>query len=227
VDRRTLLEAASRAFLTTVFNRPLSTKLGTGSACSILLKVRKESDRPQKSTSVPHITRLIPGVCLALPGGCGSVGDAIADTAAERSAADGCPAGRDTCPGGGPDPIYNFMVCFHGLLVLYSFSICSLTFLSKDYTYDTCMNSFTPGQSSAMAIYWATYRNTGNVPAPASAPVASPIPAAPVKPPVSAPIPVPVSAPVGKMMMALPLPPPTLPPVVLPGTMMMMTMRSQ
>src|SRR5690606_14144525 len=62
------------------------------------------------------------------PPGCETGGDQVCATAAEASPAFGCPAGRNTCGTGGPDPIYNFM----------------------DYTDDSCMDEFTAGQSARM-----------------------------------------------------------------------------
>ncbi|CAE6511191.1 unnamed protein product [Rhizoctonia solani] len=52
---------------------------------------------------------------------CSGPGDHVDDTPPEQTPTSGCPKKKDTCPGGGPDPIHNYM----------------------DYSYDSCMNQVT------------------------------------------------------------------------------------
>jgi Pregnancy-associated plasma protein-A len=68
--------------------------------------------------------------------GCNGEGDYVDDTPYEATPTSGCPAGKDTCPQPGLDPIHNYM----------------------DYSYDQCYTEFTAGQAARMQDAWLFWR---------------------------------------------------------------------
>lgn len=73
-------------------------------------------------------------------GGCSASGDGVADTPREAVPQFDCDLTADTCAAPGLDPVRNFM----------------------DYTEDSCMDHFTPGQVERMNDAWIQFRAGGD-----------------------------------------------------------------
>lgn len=76
------------------------------------------------------------GLFHTFQGGCQPVNDGVNDTPAQSSPTSGCPGGRDSCELPGLDPIHNYM----------------------DYSFDSCYDRFSDGQTLRMADMFAAYR---------------------------------------------------------------------
>jgi hypothetical protein len=79
------------------------------------------------------------GLDHVFQGGCNAKGDHVADTPPQLLATSGCPEGQDSCTEPGLDSIHNYM----------------------DYSYDSCYNQFTPGQTARMQDQWNFFRANG------------------------------------------------------------------
>jgi hypothetical protein len=114
------------------------------------------------------------GLYHTFQGGCAG-GDRVDDTPAQAVQTSGCPSDPiDSCPGGGPDPVNNYM----------------------DYSDDACLTEFTAGQKDRMDAMWKLFRS-GSVPVnptielvptepPSLRPSHAPVKAAPAPAPTSA-----------------------------------------
>jgi Pregnancy-associated plasma protein-A len=76
------------------------------------------------------------GLYHTFQSGCTPRNDEVNDTPAQSTPTSGCPAGRDSCPMPGSDPIHNYV----------------------DYSFDSCYREFTAGQAQRAHKMWAAYR---------------------------------------------------------------------
>jgi Pregnancy-associated plasma protein-A len=84
------------------------------------------------------------GLDHVFAGGCNNWGDHVDDTPPQLIATSGCPEGQDSCKEPGLDSIHNYM----------------------DYSYDSCYNQFTAGQSARMQDQWLFFRANGGTTTP-------------------------------------------------------------
>lgn len=86
------------------------------------------TDPERQGSTLTHEAGHWLGLSHTFEGGCDGLNDGVYDTPPQANYTFGCPIGIDTCPGGGPDPIHNWM----------------------DYSDDSCRMEFTPGQIQIM-----------------------------------------------------------------------------
>jgi hypothetical protein len=79
------------------------------------------------------------GLYHVFQGGCNNWGDYIDDTPPQLIATRGCPEGQDSCKEPGLDSIHNYM----------------------DYSYDSCYDQFTAGQTARAQDQWNYFRANG------------------------------------------------------------------
>ena len=73
---------------------------------------------------------------------CAGIGDEVEDTPMQLVPTGGCPEGKDTCTQPGLDPIHNYM----------------------DYSFDSCYEEFTAGQTERMQTQYLFWRDKGKYP---------------------------------------------------------------
>ena len=79
------------------------------------------------------------GLYHVFQGGCNNWGDYVDDTPPQLIATRGCPEGQDSCKEPGLDSIHNYM----------------------DYSFDSCYDQFTAGQTARMQDQWSFRANGG------------------------------------------------------------------
>ena len=98
------------------------------------------------------------GLYHTFQGGCEGYGDFVSDTPPEDSPARGCPTGRNTCSGAGPDRKLAFPSLLWGPVTYLPLFLAIRNYM--DYADDSCMTNFTPGQITRLRSQIYFYRET-------------------------------------------------------------------